>query len=157
MMRKYFILMLFCIFLFSIVSLSVLFQRIQNEISKDQNFVNLPRLRRTHNESDFQDTQIKQIECSFVAAAHLKNMRCMQKNNKIYLPFDFVRKKFDIAGNKLQDKENTKFEILFSSSTIYMPPAIHDSSREYLWFRNIDVETRDRVKFINLEDGVPVS
>jgi len=158
-MRKYFSLIFICIFLFSILSLAVLFESIQQEITKSQHFLTVPRLRRTQNESSIQDTQINRIECSFVASAHLKKIGCLRKNNKIYLPFDFVRKKFDITGNQLQEKENTKFEILFSSSPVYMPSSTgaYNSCREYLWFNNIDVETRDRVKFINLKDGVPVS
>ena len=53
--------------------------------------------------------------------------------------------------------ENGNLAISVTNSKIYYPTGRYNSSGEYLWFNNISVEPRERVKYMSLRYGVPVS
>jgi hypothetical protein len=45
--------------------------------------------------------------------------------------------------------ENNQFELLYSYSNINYPHKKYDSNSEFLWFKNVYVEARERVKFLS--------
>ncbi len=53
---------------------------------------------------------------------------------------------------------NETYEIYFTNSKIYTPKEPnYDSNKNFLWFDNYNVLTRDRVKYVSLRYGVPIS
>lgn len=57
---------------------------------------------------------------------------------------------------KIYGKEDEfgKFKISISNGQIFTPNKTYNSSGEYLWFHTVDVESRDRVKYINFQNGI---
>lgn len=118
-------------------------------------------------------SQFEQIECSFLKLADA-GIKCVQDNNQIYIPFEYLRKKFDVSGqyvttifefltvwySKLVVKNETdkSVSVMATSSKIYSPASrVYNSSDEYLWFSQVNVESRSRVKYMSVRYGVPVS
>lgn len=46
---------------------------------------------------------------------------------------------------------------MFSNSKIYIPSENFDHKDEYLWFSKVNVEPRERVLYMSLKYGVPIS
>ena len=49
-----------------------------------------------------------------------------------------------------KDENTSNPKISFSYSKFYLPTQDYNSSSEFLWFKNVDVEQRTRVKYISL-------
>lgn len=115
--------------------------------------------------------QIKKVECQLPTGHN--SLKCLSTNNRnMYVPFDFVAKKFDVSScfsiisfyyfnkllplKKMNDKvlNNGAHLLSFSYAQINSPDQAYNSSDEYLWFNGVNVEERDRVKYISLIHGI---
>lgn len=142
-------LVLLTITIFSIVTISLLLENLNDENENNSIFViPLTRYRRR--------LDVAEIKCNFIL---FKSIKCLKSDNgQVYVPFDFLSKKLDIHGNSSINEND--FKITFSSPhQIYKPnlQTGYNSTREYLWFSQLDVESRDRVKYLNLKYSIPVS
>ncbi len=85
-----------------------------------------------------------------------QRVKCITSNssNEIYVNFEFLRKNFNLN----LDQSSNMARILFNTHRIYRPSANFGdyAHGEYLWYSNVNVETRDRVKHLDMK-GVPVS
>ncbi|RWS16333.1 D-glucuronyl C5-epimerase-like protein [Dinothrombium tinctorium] len=86
------------------------------------------------------------------------SVRCLKHGDSVFVPFNFIRKYFEING-KLTKKADGKeyFNWQHSYSKIYSPRQSYDFKGPYLWFENYNVEVRERVKSISAMYGVPIS
>lgn len=50
--------------------------------------------------------------------------------------------------------DSEKYRLLYSYSKIEWPSKIYKTNGEYLWFKNVYVEIRDRVKLISGKYGI---
>jgi hypothetical protein len=146
-------LVLLTITIFSIVTISLLLENLNDENENNSIFViPLTRYRRRLDTAD----AVHEIKCNFIL---FKSIKCLKsENGQVYVPFDFMSKKLDIHGNDSINKND--FKITFSSPHQIYKPILqtgYNSTKEYLWFSQLDVESRDRVKYLNLKYSIPVS
>ncbi|VDM51185.1 unnamed protein product [Toxocara canis] len=91
----------------------------------------------------------------------LKNYNCLRDSEDIYLPFDkFLKKQFDVSGKLLKGKgaEPDRFEWLTSYSKVRFPDeGDYDPTGPFGHFASYSVESRDRVRCISAQYGVPMS
>lgn len=85
-----------------------------------------------------------------------KEMNCMYDGNEYYFPFSFIRKQYDVSG-KLS-KDGSRFELFTSYSKIRVPEGdFYDPNGPFGHFATYSVETRERVRCISAQTGVPMS
>ncbi|CAF0843279.1 unnamed protein product [Brachionus calyciflorus] len=151
---------LFQIILFLITISTVFFVLLSLNISLDTNPIqfysqfnsNESYIRPKYNA---RSTILDQIDCVYDKKLKTAVIPCLKSQNgtSFYVPIDFVRKKFDINGKF----EDNSYIIEFSDSKVFHPIVNYDAKKEFLWFKNINVESRDRVKYISLRETVPIS
>ncbi|XGW17836.1 hypothetical protein V3C99_002445 [Haemonchus contortus] len=85
-----------------------------------------------------------------------KEMTCMRDETEFYFPFSFIKKQYDVSGKMSRD--GTRFELFTSYSKIRVPEGdSYDPVGPFGHFATYSVETRDRVRCISAESGVPMS
>ncbi|KAE9418949.1 hypothetical protein Angca_008118, partial [Angiostrongylus cantonensis] len=85
-----------------------------------------------------------------------KEMNCMYDGNEYYFPFSFIKKQYDVSG-KLS-KDGSRFELFTSYSKIRVPDGdFYDPVGLFGHFATYSVETRERVRCISAQTGVPMS
>lgn len=52
-----------------------------------------------------------------------------------------------------KEEGNASFQLKFTNSKIFFPGRHFNHFKEYLWFRNVHVESRDRVSYMSLLHG----
>ncbi|KAK6743762.1 hypothetical protein RB195_010825 [Necator americanus] len=85
-----------------------------------------------------------------------KEMMCMRDENEYYFPFSFIKKQYDVSGK--MSKDGSRFELFTSYSKIRVPDGdTYDPTGPFGHFATYSVETRERVRCISAETGVPMS
>ncbi|KAL6726881.1 hypothetical protein Aduo_008809 [Ancylostoma duodenale] len=85
-----------------------------------------------------------------------KEMTCMRDENEYYFPFSFIKKQYDVTGK--MSKDGSRFELFTSYSKIRVPDGdSYDPKGPFGHFATYSVETRERVRCISGETGVPMS
>lgn len=79
-----------------------------------------------------------------------------KEGSEVFVPFNFVRKYFDIYG-KFEDVGETRFLWSHSYSKIFLPSTPYTFDGPFMSFANYQVETRERVKCVSAIEGVPIS
>uniref|UniRef100_A0A915DPX6 Heparosan-N-sulfate-glucuronate 5-epimerase n=1 Tax=Ditylenchus dipsaci TaxID=166011 RepID=A0A915DPX6_9BILA len=83
------------------------------------------------------------------------SLQCLKEKDDIYLPFKFIKKQFDVSGKLKQDDI---FEYFTSYSKVMVPESnTYNVFGPFGHFATYNVETRDRVRCINAQYGVPMS
>ncbi|CAB3402916.1 unnamed protein product [Caenorhabditis bovis] len=95
---------------------------------------------------------IQTIKCS---ADNGKPMSCWKNDEDVFLPFSYIRKRFDMSG-KLS-KDATLFEIFTSYSKMRVPDEKYNPLGVFGHFATYNVERRERVRCISAETDVPMS
>ncbi|XP_061711746.1 D-glucuronyl C5-epimerase [Cydia pomonella] len=95
-----------------------------------------------------------EIECSINGEY---SIACRRDQDDVYVPFNFIRKYFEIYGKVTSVDGVEKFEWSHSYSKIYHPKKKYDPRGTFVTFENYNVEVRDRVKCVSGTEGVPVS
>lgn len=95
-LSKYYNLILLIILIFSIVTISLLFENI-NENDQEIFLLPITRYKRTNYIEDLNrnksPAKLKDIEC---ITSNNKSITCVKRNSQIYLPFEYISKKFDV-------------------------------------------------------------
>ncbi|WKX98214.1 hypothetical protein Q1695_013695 [Nippostrongylus brasiliensis] len=85
-----------------------------------------------------------------------KEMVCMRDGNEFYFPFSFIKKQYEVSGK--MSKDGSRFELFTSYSKIRVPDGdSYDPEGPFGHFASYSVETRERVRCISAENGVPMS
>lgn len=85
-----------------------------------------------------------------------KEMTCMRDENEYYFPFSFIKKQYDVSGR--MSKDGSRFELFTSYSKIRVPEGdSYDPIGPFGHFATYSVETRERVRCISAETGIPMS
>ncbi|KAJ1348373.1 hypothetical protein KIN20_003663 [Parelaphostrongylus tenuis] len=93
------------------------------------------------------------VKCS---ANNGKEMSCLYDGNEYYFPFSFIKKQYDVSGRL--SKDGSRFELFTSYSKIRVPEGdFYDPIGAFGHFATYSVETRERVRCISAQTGVPMS
>ena len=90
------------------------------------------------------------------------SIKCLRFNGQVYFPFDFIQKYFDVYGKENPKEGNFQFEHSNSghgssgnASEQQQPKHVCDGP--FMNFASFNVERRNKVKFVNVFDGLPMS
>ncbi|VDD90796.1 unnamed protein product [Enterobius vermicularis] len=90
-----------------------------------------------------------------------KLMQCYRDKDDVYFPFEkFLKNRFELSGKVVKDPQTQKnyFEWYTSSARVKTPNiSSYDPFGPFGHFAYYSVETRDRVRCINAQKGVPMS
>jgi heparosan-N-sulfate-glucuronate 5-epimerase len=101
--------------------------------------------------------KFQSIDCNINEEFIIPCIKTLNEDN-VYIPFNFIKKYFEINGKIVKKKEGKEvFEWNHSYSKVYYPKERYDSNSTFLWFDNYNVEVRDRVKCVSAIKGVPIS
>ncbi|CAJ0581042.1 unnamed protein product, partial [Mesorhabditis spiculigera] len=97
------------------------------------------------------EKEARKVKCS----ADGQQLTCLRDDADYYFPFNFLKKRFDISGHAT---DNDTFEWITSYARVKIPDfKAYNYTSEFGHFASYSVETRDRVRCINPDTGVPMS
>lgn len=98
--------------------------------------------------------QFKEVPCNINGEY---NISCRKENGEVYLPFNFVKKYFDVYGKLVERNGVEIFNWSHSYANVYIPKKKYDPRGVFTHFQSYKVEERERVKCISASEGVPLS